>query len=399
MNAAATTLQPLSNVDMVHESEAQRQHARIRIPGSLTLGGRSEGLFRLNDLSAGGLSFIGPRERYAVGDRLEGELAFRMDGVSFSIPIRLQVANIDVPSQRIGCFFRELGPREIAILRQLITAHLAGEVVTVDDMLSTLSRDNFVRSRKAPAVNERMGLFARARALLWTLLVFVLGCAAFGLAALKVYDLIFVTHAAAAKIAAPTYTVPMPRDGTFFSLVPADGVVRKGQPLGSLETGMLDVLPNGPGGLHLSADELSQLLGTSLKGTITSPCDCKVIKRYALDTQYANHNDPLFELLPTGAVPYVVARFHYDAIANLKPGRQVSFRISGEASERSGTIKELRVLPPAGAEMRAASDLTGINANSAVTDMVAVIEPAEPLPEGLIDRPVEVAVSGLSDLL
>src|SRR3546814_12427814 len=83
------------------------------------------------------------------------------------------------------------------------------------------------------------------------------------------YAMAFVTRASAAKIAAPSYSVAMPRDGTFFNLVPTDGIVHKGQPLGSFQAAMLDVVQTDIGALHLSPEQLSQLMGDQLKGTLT----------------------------------------------------------------------------------------------------------------------------------
>src|SRR3546814_16794797 len=106
----------------------------------------------------------------------------------------------------------------------------------------------------------------------------------------------------------------MPRDGTFFNLVPTDGIVHKGQPLGSFQAAMLDVVQTDIGALHLSPEQLSQLMGDQFKGTLTSPCDCKVQQQFAADGQYANRGKALFELVPINAQPYEPARLHLDNI-------------------------------------------------------------------------------------
>src|SRR3546814_5344497 len=53
-----------------------------------------------------------------------------------------------------------------------------------------------------------------------TVAMFAIGLLAFFYAIGKLYAMAFVTRASAAKIAAPSYSVAMPRDGTFFNLVP-----------------------------------------------------------------------------------------------------------------------------------------------------------------------------------
>src|SRR3546814_16478469 len=111
--------------------------------------------------------------------------------------------------------------------------------------------------------------------------MFAIGRLAFFYAIGKLYAMAFVTRASAAKIAAPSYSVAMPRDGTFFNLVPTDGIVHKSQPLGSFQAAMLDVVQTDIGALHLSPHPLSQLKGDQLKGKLTSPCDRTVQQQFA----------------------------------------------------------------------------------------------------------------------
>src|SRR3546814_6935353 len=114
-----------------------------------------------------------------------------------------------------------------------------------------------------------------------------------------------------------------------------DGIVHKGQPLGSFQAAMLDVVQTDIGALHLSPEQLSQLMGDQLKGTLTSPCDCKVQQQFAADGQYANRGQALFELVPINAQPYVLARFRFDNIDALPIGQTVAFARSEE--RRVGT--------------------------------------------------------------
>src|SRR3546814_21188968 len=84
-------------------------------------------------------------------------------------------------------------------------------------------------------------------------------------------------------------------------------------------------------------------MGDQLKGTLTSPCDCKVQQQFAADGQYANRGQALFELVPINAQPYVLARFRFDNIDDLPIGKTVAFAISGEDHERSGQVKDVQI--------------------------------------------------------
>src|ERR1044071_5129250 len=181
----------------------------------------------------------------------------------------------------------------------------------------------------------------------------------------------------------------MPRDGTFFSLLPENGKVAKGQPLGSFQTGLLDVVAGVPGSFKLSPEQLSNLVGQQLNGSLASPCDCIVQKRFVTDAQYVLRNQPVLELVPQNTRPYVLARFHYDEIKHLQIGRRVSFQLNGSEQRIDGEIAQLRVLPAQLIDSNGLNDLNGLNTNAAITDVIAVIETRDRLPLNRVDEPVE----------
>ena len=69
------------NVNVVHESEAQRQHARVKIPAKLRFFGTEAKPLevRVHDLSAGGLSFNAGQQMLTVGEVHKGCLLYTSD--------------------------------------------------------------------------------------------------------------------------------------------------------------------------------------------------------------------------------------------------------------------------------------------------------------------------------
>ncbi|MGH8466660.1 MAG: PilZ domain-containing protein, partial [Pseudomonas sp.] len=287
------------NVNVVHESEAQRQHARVRIPAKLRyLGGNRETLeVKVDDLSAGGLSFHA-KHPLNVGEVLRGRLQFNVDKLGLAMDIEFQVRSFDPSSGRTGVQFQNLEPRDIATLRHIITSHLSGELITVGDVLSTLQRDNFTKARKQKDTNGGMSAFGRLRAVTFSLGVFVVGVAAFGFIAKSVYGLYFVSHAQAGVVSVPTTNVTMPRDGTVQSLVESAGQIVKGAPLASFSTSMLDMLKGHLDDQQLEPAKVEELFGKQLSGTLTSPCDCVVARQLVDDGQYASKGQVIFQLIP-----------------------------------------------------------------------------------------------------
>jgi alginate biosynthesis protein Alg44 len=394
---AATKLDTVANLDIVHESETQRQHVRVRLPASIRFKvDGEERRHRLHDVSAGGFSFTCTREHYAEGQLFRGTLTLAGDTVGFTIPVSFEVHS--AVKDRISCRFQDLRGQTAAAIRHVITSFVGGELVTVGDMLSTLQRHNFAAPR-ATKRNSGLGWGSRIRALIGTALALVLGVAAFSYTLVRLYDIVVVTHAAAAKVAAPTYTITMPRDGTFFSLLPENGKVAKGQPLGSFQTGLLDVVAGVPGSFKMTPEQLSSLVGQQLSGSLASPCDCIVQKRFVTDAQYVLRNQPVLELVPQTAKPYVLGRFHYDEIRKLSVGRTVRIQLNGADRQIEGKVAQLRVLPAQIIDSNGLNDLNGLNTNAAITDVIAVIEPSVPLQLARVDEPVDVRIDPLAPWL
>ena len=366
----------------VGPSKPERAHARVRLPGQVEFGGHR---YRLFDVSLGGFCFEANGHAHKPGEAQRGTLTINADGVAVSIAAPFQVRNYDGDTKRTGCAFQELGRAELGALRNVISAHLAGEPVTAADVGGSAPG-------VAPTYAPRPGLqsrpvappprqTSRMRALVTTAVFLGTAVVAFGYTARQINRAVFASTATAAKVAGPTYEVVMPREGTFYSLVPDDGVVKKGAPIGSFEAPVLDLVRNQAIGANMTPEQLQKLMKVTVKGTITSPCDCKVQTQHVVNGQYVAREQPLFELMPRDFEPYLVARFRNDQLADLAQGDRVSFRVSGESASRIGKIAQVRAHG---------------RGDTVDTDVMVVIQPEEPLPADLLSRPAEVVAGGFT---
>ncbi|WP_431482640.1 PilZ domain-containing protein [Pseudomonas solani] len=366
------------NVNVVHESEAQRQHARVKIPAKIRYLANNERVeHRLVDLSAGGFSFqTSPKHRAQVGDYHQGRMLFQLDSLTLGLDVEFQVRAVDPDSGRAGCQFHSLKPRDIATLRYLISAHLSGEVISAGDMLNTLQRENFTKPRKNGGNGGGMGVFGRLKAVTFSAGLFVVGLAAFGFIFKSLYGLYFVTHAESGMVAVPSMQVTMPREGTVQSLIGGEGTnVDKGAPIASFSATMLEMLKG-----HLTDDQLTpanveELFGKQMKGTLTSPCNCKVARQLVADGQFAGKGDVIFELVPQDFEATISARFPYRNFAQAKPGASVTFQVAGEDSPRHGKIISTSLID------------SGLS-----SDIRVVIQPDQTLDSKLAGQPVEVSI-------
>lgn len=365
---------------VVHESETQRQYVRARLPCEIEIvlpdGPRR---FKLKDVSAGGLSFDPAGESFSPNQRFAGQLHFSINTVKLTVPVQFHVRHADRDTGLVGVRFDELDPDAIATLRRVIGSYLGGELVDTGAVLSTLARNNFGGARgsaKAPPPSS----FSRGRALAQTLLVVLVGAAALAYTVRNFDDKVFGTRSVAAQISGPGFAVEMPRDGVFTSLVPADGRVAKGAAIATFETEMLKVADIEALKARLTPDEIAGLLGTAVKGTITSPCDCQVTGTLVSNGQFVGKGRRIIELSPLQFEPVVLARFHYGESDRLKPGTAVKVDINGESRDLRGEVVQVR------------NDTGGRLGE----DVIVTVRPESPLPMALINRPAEVSLAGSS---
>lgn len=363
------------NPNVVHESEAQRQHARVRMPAKIRFIGpnRETQEAKVEDLSAGGFSFM-PKKPLVEGELYRGRLMFVVDNLGLGMDVEFQARSIE-GNGRVGAQFQNLDQADISTLRHLITSHLSGELVTMGDVLGTLQRDNFTKARKRKAASNDMSFFGRVRAVTFSLGIFLIGLVAFGYIFKSVYNLYFVTHAESGIVAAPGMNITMPRDGTVSSLVGANGVAPKGSPLATFSTSMLDVLKGHLEEQDLTPQKVTELFGKQMTGTLTSPCDCIVSQQLVPNGQYASKGDVIFNLVPRNATANVEARYTYRQIDDVRPGTKVEFRVAGDDQLRSGQIV----------------NATALKVDDLSTDMRVTIKPDQPLDVKLAGRPVDVS--------
>ena len=91
----------VGKINIVHESEAQRQYVRVKVPATIqfSVGNGPVKRYKLNDLSAGGFSFEPGTDSYASNEAFNGELLISVDGIGFTIPVSFEVRTIDAQNE------------------------------------------------------------------------------------------------------------------------------------------------------------------------------------------------------------------------------------------------------------------------------------------------------------
>ncbi|WP_348675688.1 PilZ domain-containing protein [uncultured Abyssibacter sp.] len=360
--------------DVVHESETQRQYVRVRLPAVLRVR-LEDGSIRkhtVRDLSVGGIAFQPEGHDYASGERLQGSVSVSLEGIGITIPVKMIVLREE--DGHCCAEFDDLDRTAIVSLRQLITAYVSGEVVDAGDVLHTMNRDNFTNPRKAKSARGEPR--SQFRAWLGTAASFAIGVIALGYVASELYGLAFVTSSSVATVEGASFPVTMPREGTFRSLVEEGSRVEKGAPLGTFETPMLEIVRSEAMAANLSTQRLNDLLEDTIKGTVTSPCNCRVQRMLVGNGQFVGKGQEVFQLVDMEREPLIIARFGYKRLNELKPGREVRVAVAGTDGSIPGEIVRIG---------HGNADVSG-------SVLEVVIKPKRALPVDFINRPAEVSM-------
>lgn len=361
----------------VHESEAQRQYARVRIPAKLfvNLDGTTF-KFPVADLSAGGFSINTGSESLRRNQLYSGRLIFKVDGFDLAMEVGFVPRAQDGGGDRCGCEFQNLGASEVSTLRYLITAFLSGELVSAGDVLNTLSRENFTKARKSKGSND-LGFFGSLRAMIASLVFMAVGLMAVSFVAWQLWQIYFVTTAESAMVASEQIPIRVPKDAKVTTLVKAGQQVKAGEAIATFDAPMLSYVNDLVGEGSYSVKQIEELLGQSVRGTLTSPCDCKVLNLLPAESQYMTKGEQLAVVAPADASAHVVARFSFADRDALEEGQSVTLRLPG-GDTQAGTITSLYV----------DSDRPNQPGNA----ISAQIQAAQPLPLAAIGRPIGVTV-------
>ena len=137
---------------IVHEAEITRQHARYKIPAKIEIEGR---LYNVFDWSVSGVGVENLPEDIFSKKFVTARMIFKFDDFETVVDnLKLEFVS-KRPQGVFGARFTELTPQQIAILNQIISAYLAGDIITEDDIIHAVTRANFSKRRESKAKADK----------------------------------------------------------------------------------------------------------------------------------------------------------------------------------------------------------------------------------------------------
>ncbi|NIY82048.1 PilZ domain-containing protein [Vibrio hepatarius] len=365
-----------AKVNLVHETEAQRRHARVKLPAKLVVKNQdgAQLLLSVLDVSASGFSIEASSGQLATDRVYKGELLVKINSIELRLPLEFIVKYFNNESKKAGCEFSSLDQEKASLLRMLISKFLAGDLTTSADVLATLSRDNFVKERKQNGSGALSGL-KKLKALVLTACVACIGLLAFSYVALNLYQHYFVVKSVSAMIDIDKEPVLSPTNGYYELLVDVAQPVERGIPLAVITSSVYEVMST-INKADFTSEQLKDILPPELNSLVKSPCNCRIVTSLKSDREFAKQGDLLFQVAALDAQPYVTAYFSFKDAEHITQNSIVHITIPGDKSRYTGLITNVVV-----------SD------NDKRPDsIIATIVPQQPLGIGSIARPVNVSI-------
>jgi len=335
-----------AGLQIVHESETQRQHVRLAIPGRVQVNGKE---CKLRNLSAGGIAIENATGDFKAGTPVRLDLMLPFDGFSLSTRIEGEVRHYSAAAKFMGCRFVNPTPRQISFLTHVLRSFISGEVVSAGNILNVAARNNFAKAR--PPVNRNTPGFARQ--IPGLLMVAVLGVLLILFIGQNLYNGIFVVRSRDAAVAGPVTALRAPSAGTVhMKLDPGLAIVKQGQPLGTVTSS---------GGSAV---------------TLLSPCNCYITKTHIAAGETASAGDRIMTLTPLDAAPWIVAQVETNAGMKIKPSSPVKVSVFGSTVKYTGHVASVE------------SPLAGGGENASMKIMLD-----QKLPIDFINRPAAVEFS------
>lgn len=149
---------------IVHESEITRQHARYKIPATMKIDGIE---YKLDNWSLSGCAIIDLPEEYLSKKFAIGKMIFRFDDFETAIDgLNIEFLRNDKYEDKtiMRCRFTDIKPHQTAILNQIITAYIEGDIITQDDILHVVKRQITYPKKNPKPVDKKKG---------WSILIII----------------------------------------------------------------------------------------------------------------------------------------------------------------------------------------------------------------------------------
>ena len=160
---------------IVHEAEITRQHARYKIPATIEIDGKE---YKIDNWSLSGCAIINLPEEYLNKKFAIGKMIFKFDDFETAVDkLNIEFLRNDKIDDKtiMRCRFTDIKPHQTAILNQIITAFIEGDIITQDDILHVVQRQITYPKKNPKPVDKKKawGILALIYFVIFILIMFL----------------------------------------------------------------------------------------------------------------------------------------------------------------------------------------------------------------------------------
>jgi alginate biosynthesis protein Alg44 len=350
---------------MVHEAEITRQHARYKIPAKIEIEGKK---YKLLDWSVSGCAVEGLPDQYCKENICrKAKIIFQFDDFitivdNVDIDFVCEKRKVGEGNTKYGGRFHNLNDAQLAILNQILTAYLNGDILTEDDILHAVTKQ-ITYPKKIEKKIDRKKTDKLLLLIYFTIVVLI------GFLLFVAYQRLFIVQTVNGYIDANLTTVRSPYPSYIDFVKP----LHKGDKVDTNETLALAYFIGGG----------VQPIHAATEGT--------VYKVNVLEHQFRNTAEPICMVLPKDTKPYIVTHMEHTYFKKVSVGDVAKVRLA------DGTIMKARItdIQPAEAVSLEHTKILANIYNQARNYDIVTLKPFEPLDPKLINTSVFVTIDTL----
>ena len=328
-------------VQIKHEAEITRQHARYKIPATMEIDGKD---YKIDNWSISGCAIIDLPEEY-VHKFAEGKMKFKFDNFETAVDnLKLEFLRNDKFDDHtiMRCRFTELKPDQRAILQHIIDSFLEGSIITQDDILHVVQHQITYPDKKAKEISHKK---AWSILLLIYIVIFVLIL----FLGYVFYNRTFIVKAISGYVDTNISMVrsPAPSFIEFIENIKPGDEINTSKPFA-----------------------VAKMLNGGIR-TLRSVVNGKVLNVYVKNNEFRDTGEPILSVMPKNSHIYVVAHILSKQAEKLKIGDIATVTLPN-GTEFKAKIADIKYPAPLSSEK--SKGVTNTYANS-INYVKVILEP------------------------
>ena len=347
---------------IVHEAEVTRQQSRYKIPCKVEIDGK---IFVLDNWSLGGFAVKNALKEFCLHPMKRAKMLFKFDTFETAVDnIQVEFACKGKTPQGdifplLGAKFHNLDSSQIAILNQIISSYINGDIITEEDILYAATRNISYEKKEAKKIDRKKT--DKILILIYSAVFLV-----FSFVGYIAYYRTFVVETVNGYVDTNMTVIRAP----YLSYIDFTKKYKIGEEIEENETIAI---------AHFIDGTMQPIL---------SPLQGKIFKVNVLENEFRNTGEPIMSLIDANATLYITAKVDHKFIKKLKIGDIAKVRTE---NNRLFQAKIMKILPAQQIDAQKVKIVENIYNKARDYDNL-LLSPIEPIEPELLNSAVFVTI-------